>query len=42
MKELVKPNEVEKDNPELDYYCETRNTCGWGNSSLEEEEEILF
>lgn len=43
MEELVKPNEVENESQEMDYYCETKNSCNWGNNnSLEEEDEILF
>lgn len=44
MKELVKPNELEKEAPELDFYCESRESCSWfaSNGSLEEEDEILF
>jgi hypothetical protein len=49
MKELVKPNVEEQENPELDYYCETRDSCSCSvfsrnnsNTSLEEDDEILF
>jgi hypothetical protein len=49
MKELIKPNLAEEENPELDYYCETRNkcSCSWGsnndsNTSVDSEDEIVF
>ena len=50
MKELVKPNANEVgENPELEYYCETRNTCDctWNlgrsdNTSLDSDDDILF
>jgi hypothetical protein len=50
MKELIKPNLAEEEeNPELDYYCETRDSCScsWlsrnnSNTSDDSDDEIVF